>query len=57
MKKAHDNVFEVSFERFRDTVGAYLAPDDQAVYDSAPLWDEMKLKTAQFIEELGKAHE
>lgn len=57
LKKAHDNVFEVSFERFRDTVSAYLAPDDQAVYDSAPLWDEMKLKTAQFIEELGKAHE
>ncbi len=57
LKKAHDNVFEVSFEQFRDTVGSYLAPDDRAVYDSAPLWDEMKLKTAQFIEELGKARE
>ncbi len=57
VKKAHDNVFEVSFEQFRDTVGSYLAPDDRGVYDSAPLWDEMKLKTAQFIEELGKASE
>jgi len=52
IKKAYDNIFEVSFEQFRDTVSAYLAPDDQAAYDSRAAWDELKLKTAHFLESL-----
>lgn len=51
-KKAHDNIFEISFEQFRDTVLNYLAPEDQAVYKTTACWDEIKLKTANFIDEL-----
>lgn len=51
-KKACDNIFEISFENFRDTVISYLAQDDQAIYNSPSMWDEIKLKTSNFIEEL-----
>jgi hypothetical protein len=54
LKKAHQNIFLIAFEQFRDTVLAYLAPEDQAVYASAAAWDEVKLKTASFLEEFQK---
>jgi Nucleotidyl transferase AbiEii toxin, Type IV TA system len=54
--KASERVFEVDFAVFRDTVLAYLAPEDRAVYDSAGVWDEIKLKVARFLEERGGAH-
>ena len=54
LKKAHQNIFPIEFEQFRDTVLAYLAPEDQAVYASAAVWDEVKLKTANFLEEFQK---
>ena len=54
LKKAHQNIFAIEFEQFRDTVLAYLAPEDQAVYASAAVWDEVKLKTANFLEEFQK---
>lgn len=52
LTKAYENVFEISFEQFRDTVISYLSADDQAVYNSSALWDEIKLKVANFIDEL-----
>jgi len=57
LKKAYNNVFEVSFEQFRDTVLSYLSFKDQALYNSPALWDEIKLKVTNFIEELGKENE
>ncbi|MFH0858863.1 MAG: nucleotidyl transferase AbiEii/AbiGii toxin family protein, partial [Candidatus Omnitrophota bacterium] len=54
--KACGNVFEVKFEVFRDTVIAYLALEDQPVYDNPSVWEEMQLKTAGFIEQLGKEY-
>ena len=54
--KASERVFEVDFAVFRDTVLAYLAPEDRAAYDSAAVWDELKLKVARFLEERGGAH-
>ncbi|MDP8231028.1 MAG: nucleotidyl transferase AbiEii/AbiGii toxin family protein [Candidatus Gorgyraea atricola] len=48
-QKAQENVFSVGFEQFRDTVLSYLAPEDQAVYDSSSSWDEIKLKVSSFI--------
>lgn len=51
-RKAYENVFEVGFKQFQDTVIAYLSVEDQIVYDSSPLWDEIKLKAANFIEEI-----
>jgi predicted nucleotidyltransferase component of viral defense system len=54
--KAYENVFEVSFEQFRDTVIFYLSPEDKALHNSSSLWDEIKLKTANFIDELGRQY-
>ncbi len=52
IKKAHDNIFEVSFEQFRDTVISYLSQNDQGAYASAAAWDEIKLKVAHFVTSL-----
>lgn len=55
-KKAYKNAFEVGFEQFRDTVISYLSAEDQAVYNRPSLWDEIKLKAANFIEEIRKIY-
>ncbi|MEA3305464.1 MAG: hypothetical protein U9R52_01460 [Candidatus Omnitrophota bacterium] len=34
LARAHENIFEVSFERFRDTVVSYLAFEEQSLYTS-----------------------
>ena len=52
LTKAYENIFEVSFEQFRDTVVFYLSPEDQSVYNSSSSWDEIKLKASHFIDEL-----
>lgn len=52
LKTALGNIFQVEFPQFRDTVVAYLGSEDQKVYASAGVWDEIKLKTAKFLEEL-----
>lgn len=52
--KAYENVFEISFGQFRDTIISYLSPEDQRIYNSLALWDEIKLKTANFIDEIRK---
>lgn len=54
LAKASERVFEVGFDRFRDTVVAYLSPEDQPAYDNPAAWDEIRLKTSQFIEEARK---
>lgn len=55
-KKAYENVFEVGFEQFRDTVISYLSIEDQTVYNLPSLWDEIKLKVVNFIEEIRKIY-
>ena len=52
LDKAHENIFLVGFTQFRDTVVAYLGAEDQKTYSSPAAWDEMKLTTAHFLEEL-----
>lgn len=54
LAKAYENMFTISFEQFRDTVISYLSAEDQAVYNSPSLWDEIRLKAGHFIEELQK---
>ncbi|MBU4479211.1 MAG: nucleotidyl transferase AbiEii/AbiGii toxin family protein [Candidatus Omnitrophica bacterium] len=55
--KAHENIFTISFEQFRDTIVSYLSTEDQAVYGNPSMWDEIKLKTARFLEEIeGNRH-
>jgi len=51
LKKAHDNIFLVDYRQFQDTVAAYLAFEDQKTYALPAVWDEIKLKTAHFLEE------
>ena len=55
-KKAYDNIFVITFEQFRDTVLLYLSPEDRTVYETEACWDEIKLKTANFIEEIRRNH-
>lgn len=54
LKTAHDNIFMVEYLQFRDTVVAYLGEEDQKMYSSPAIWDEIKLKTAHFLEEFKK---
>lgn len=54
IKKASKNIFEIDFPQFRDTVLLYLSDEDRAGYDSESKWDEMKLNTAGFFDEIGK---
>ena len=51
LTKAYENVFEISFEQFRDTVISYLSAEDQTTYNSSALWDEIKLRVANLIDE------
>lgn len=50
--RAYDNLFGVSFEQYRDTVVSYLSTEDQAIYNSSSSWDEIKLRAANFIDDL-----
>lgn len=50
LSKAHERLFDVEFERFRDTVISYLSADDQAAYDKPASWEDVRLKVADFIE-------
>ncbi len=56
LTKASENVLEMSFEQFRDTVLSYLSSEEQSMYNSSSLWDEVKLKVADFIEEIRKTY-
>ena len=52
LKTAYENLFFVEYPQFRDTVVSYLEIEDQKAYSSPLAWDEIKLKTAHFLEEL-----
>lgn len=56
LTKAYERVFEVEFEQFRDTVVSYLSSEDQAVYNKPESWEEVRLKAADFIEEVRRKH-
>ncbi len=51
LKLAYENLFLVEYPQFRDTVVDYLGVEDQKAYSSPSVWDEIKLKTAHFLEE------
>lgn len=52
LDRACKNIFEISFEEFKDTVLSYLSEEDQRIYNSPDSWDEIKLNITKFIEEL-----
>jgi predicted nucleotidyltransferase component of viral defense system len=41
---ARERVLSVEYERYRDTVVAFLAAEDQSAYDSPAMWDEIRLR-------------
>ncbi len=49
LSRASENILDVGFRQFRDTVLSYLLPDDRILYDSSDLWDKIKLEVANFI--------
>jgi len=55
LQKAYERIFEVEFEQFRDTVVSYLSDEDQAAYNKPKSWEEVRLKVANFIEEVRKS--
>ena len=52
---AMNNVFQADFPLFRDSVVAYLEPEDQKAYASSAAWDEVKLNVSRFLEEFKDA--
>ena len=52
LEKARENLFQVSFEQFKDTVVSYLSEEDRSLYGASDLWDEIKIKVSDFIEQL-----
>lgn len=56
LAKARAAVLAPGFEVFRDAVCSYLAPADSVVYSRPEVWDEIKLKAADFIAELERAN-
>lgn len=50
--KAKENIFEISFEQFRDTVISYLPSEESSVYENVDLWDEIKLKVLGYMDSL-----
>jgi len=52
LSKAYERIFDVSFAMFKDTVVSYLAAEDQNAYSNSSSWEEVRLRVANFIEEL-----
>jgi len=54
LSRAKEKILEPGFELFRDSVAAYLAPEDRKIYSVPSVWDGIKLKAAEFVGELKK---
>lgn len=54
LERAYENVFQVNYEQFRDTVVSYLSSEDQESFGSEEVFDAIRIKTAEFIEEMGR---
>lgn len=53
-ERAKENVLEIGFEQFCDTVVRYLSPDDRLSYETARAWNEIKIGVSDFLKEIGK---
>jgi len=54
ISKAIENIYSIIYNQFRDTVLAYLSQEDAMRYSLESVWDEIKLKTVEFLENWGK---
>jgi hypothetical protein len=48
--EARRRIYEIDYDRFRDTVVAYLDAEDQKRYTETAVWDEIRLTAASLIE-------
>jgi hypothetical protein len=48
--RAVDRIDSIEYERYRDTVVGFLAPDDQDRYDNGETWDQIRLAVIEMIE-------
>lgn len=47
---ARDRIYSIEYPQYRDTVVAYLLPEDQARYGSSEVWDEIRLAAVSLLE-------
>jgi hypothetical protein len=55
LAEARERIFLVSYPQYRDKVVAFLAPEEQATYESEALWDEIRLRVEGLLAEGMKA--
>jgi hypothetical protein len=55
--KISELIISVDFTLFNDVVATYLSDEDRKIYASPIAWEEIKMKTISFIEELEKINE
>jgi len=51
IREGHERIFSVSYEQYRDTVVAFLGPEDRAAHDSSGVWDEIRLRAVSLLEQ------
>lgn len=52
LKNTVENILNLSFNLYRDTVIPYLSLEDQTIYNSPLVWDEIRLRVVDFIEKI-----
>lgn len=50
LKQTLDRVYRIEYAKYRDTVVAFLAPEDREALGSNSAWDEIRLSAAALIE-------
>ncbi len=53
--QARERIYSIGYEQYRDTVVAFLGPEDRAAYDSSRFWDEIRLRAISTLEHGGGA--
>lgn len=48
--RAKENVLFMGYETFKSQVLSYLCPEDQKIYDSEEIWDNMRLQVIEILE-------
>ncbi len=51
IQAARERVLAVGYEQYRDTVVAFLGPENRAAHDSSQVWDEIRLRALALLEQ------
>lgn len=54
--EANENILAITYKQYHDTVVTYLSESDQQHWGSETVWDEIRLKVAEFLEKLLKEY-